>query len=207
MDLRVWMVAVSYGLSFGLETALDAALPQLMYALFASPTFTAESAAFAASTYGLLNLFFRPMGGVFSDMLYHKFRPRGYGLRAKVTLMLVTNVFQGLFMLGLGLYVDRSASPTLGVVMGFIVLMAATGFVANAAAYSVYGHLRPKNIGFCAGLIGNFGPLGGICYTLIFKSYPGVRAQRTLGKKFLVAGIVNAVGMAAFAWVPLGDAA
>lgn len=207
LDLRVWMCTISYMLSFGLETALDAALPQLLFALFASASFTAETAAFAASTYGLLNLFFRPLGGIMADMLYHKYRPKGYGLRAKVTLMVVTNISQGLFMLGLGLYVDRKGSPDLGVVMGFIVLIAVFGFIANASAYAVYGHLRPKNIGFVAGLVGSGGNLGGLWYTLIFKTHPGVRAQRTLGKKFVIAGIFNAVAMAVFSWVPLGDAA
>lgn len=207
-DLRVLMVAVSYLLSFGLETALDAALPQLLYALFASPSFSVEDAAYAASLYGLLNLFFRPAGGVLADYLYRTFRPRGLGLRAKVVLMLSTNIMQGLFMVGMGLYINAaSPQPKLGVVMGFMVLLAATGFVANAAAYSVYGHLRPKNVGFVAGLVGGGGNVGGLIYTGIFKLHPGVKAAKTLGTKFWISGIFNCAAMAVFAWVPLGDAA
>lgn len=206
-DLRVWLCAVSYLLSFGLETAMDAALPQLLFGLFGSPTFTAEDAAFAASTYGLLNLIFRPAGGVFADMLYRRFKPVGYGLRAKVMLMIVTNVMQGLLMVGLGLYVNHSSSLSVAGVLGFIVGIAATGFVANAGAYSVYSHLRPKNVGFVAGLVGSGGAVGGLCYTGIFKTHPGVKAARTLGNKFWIAGIVNIVGILVFSWVPMGDAA
>lgn len=207
MDLRVWMCAISYFLSFGLETAMDAALPQLLYGLFAARDFTAEDAAFAASTYGLLNLFFRPMGGVFADMLYRRFRKRGLGVRAKVILTLGTNLAQGLCLVGLGVYINRTAKPTIATVLGLIVLIAAFGFVANAGAYSVYGHLRPKNIGFVAGIIGAGGNVGGLMYTGIFKHYPGVKAAGTLGNKFWIAGVVNIAGVVAFSWVPLGDAA
>ncbi|CAO1635544.1 unnamed protein product [Parajaminaea phylloscopi] len=207
MDLRVWMVVVSYFLSFGLETAMDAALPQLLYGLFASTHFSAEDAAFAASTYGLLNLIFRPLGGVFADILYKRYRPRGLGVRAKVTLTVLTNILQGLFLIGLGLYVNHSRTPQLATVLGFIVLIAAFGFTANAGAYAVYGHLRPKNIGIVAGLVGSGGSIGGLAYTLIFKYQPGSKPAQTLGTKFIIAGIVNCVGIALFGWVPLGDAA
>ncbi|PWN25644.1 MFS general substrate transporter [Jaminaea rosea] len=206
-DLRVWLCAVSYLLSFGLETAMDAALPQLLFGLFGGPTFTAEDAAFAAATYGLLNLIFRPAGGVFADMLYSKYKPLGYGLRAKVMLMIVTNIMQGLLMVGLGMYVNHSSHQSIGGVIGFIVGIAATGFVANAGAYSVYSHLRPRNIGFVAGLVGSGGAVGGLCYTGLFKTQPGTKAARTLGNKFWIAGVVNIAGILLFSWVPMGDAA
>ncbi|CAO1613682.1 unnamed protein product [Sympodiomycopsis kandeliae] len=206
IDLRVWMVVVSYMLSFGLETAMDTALPELLYALFESPTFASRSAAFAASLYGLLNLIFPPLGGVLADKLYRTFQPSGYGLRAKVVLMLTSNILQGLFLIGLGLYVDRTASPTLSTVLGFIVLIAAFGFIANAGAYSIYGHLRPKNVGFCAGLVGSGGNIGGLMYIGVFKNQPGSRVSGTLGHKLVIAGIFNTVAVATFSWVPLGDA-
>lgn len=205
LDLRVWMIAISYMMSFGTETALDAALPQLIYALFASPTFSAADAAYVSSTYGLLNLFFRPLGGIIADLLYRKFKPMGYGLRAKVVFTLVCNVLQGLMLVGLGLYAN-STSVSLGGVIGFLVAMAITGFMANAGAYSVYGHLRPQNIGFVAGLVGAGGNVGGLLMTAIFKTHPGTKPTRTLGNKFWIAGIFNIATILVFSWVPLGDA-
>lgn len=181
-DLRVWMVALCYMTTFGLETSLDAALPQLINGLFASKTFTAVDAAFVASTYGLCNLYARPLGGIFCDILYNRFKHRGLGVRAKVTFLLVSAIAQGILMIGLGVYVD-SGKPTLGGVIGFMVGLATTGFAANGAAYAVYGHLRPKNIGVVAGMVGGFGNIGGLFYTLIYKYQPGVKATRTLGRK------------------------
>jgi NNP family nitrate/nitrite transporter-like MFS transporter len=204
-DLRVWMVAMCYMATFGLETALDAALPTLINTLFSSPTFGPTNAAYVAATYGLCNIYARPFGGIFCDYLYRRFRHRNLGVRAKVIFLLFTGISQGLLLIGLGVYVDHGAS-SLGGVIGFIVALATTGFAANGAAYAIYGHLRPKNIGFVAGMVGGFGNIGGLVYTGIFLHLPGSRPLRTLGKKFWVAGIVNVAVLAPFSFVPLGDA-
>jgi MFS transporter, NNP family, nitrate/nitrite transporter len=208
-DLRVWMCAVCYLLTFGLETALDAGLPGLIDQLFRSDTFTHVDAAYAASTYGLLNIFARPLGGVVADMLYSR-----YGFRSKVYWLLATATSQGIAMIGMGFYVERK-DASIGGVIGFIVLIAITGFAANGACFAVYGHLQPKNIGAVAGIVGAGGNVGGLFYTLIFKYQKGQRLPpspefpngvNTLGKKFWIAGIVNAAAVLPFIFVPLGDA-
>jgi len=208
-DLRVWMCAVCYLLTFGLETALDAGLPGLIDQLFRSDTFTHVDAAYAASTYGLLNIFARPLGGVVADMLYSR-----YGFRSKVYWLLATATSQGIAMIGMGFYVERK-DASIGGVIGFIVLIAITGFAANGACFAVYGHLQPKNIGAVAGIVGAGGNVGGLFYTLIFKYQKGQRLPpspefpngvNTLGKKFWIAGIVNAAAVLPFIFVPLGGA-
>lgn len=200
LDLRVWMCFMSYLLTFGLETAMDAALPGLLTTLFVSPTFTVADAAYAASTYGLLNIFARPMGGIIADLLYSR-----YGLRSKVLWLLATAFSQGIAMIGLGIYINKG-DATIGGVIGFIVLIAVTGFAANGACYAVYGHLRPKNIGAVAGIVGAGGNVGGLLYTGIFKALQGSRQRSNLGTKFWVAGVVNSAAILPFIFVPLGDA-
>ncbi|KAL7949245.1 major facilitator superfamily domain-containing protein [Trichoderma barbatum] len=208
-DFRVWACAICYLLTFGLETAMDAALPGLINTLFASESFTIVDAAYAASTYGLMNLFARPLGGVISDVLYARF-----GLRAKMYWLLATALSQGIAMIGLGVYINKN-DATIGGVIGFIVAIAITGFAANGACYAIYGHLRPKNIGAVAGIVGAGGNIGGLFYTLIFKYQPGTRlppSQRypqgynSLGKKFWIAGLFNAVTVVPLFLVRLGDA-
>ena len=209
MDLRVWMCTVCYLLTFGLETALDAALPGLIKTLFANKTFTATDAAYTASTYGLLNIFARPLGGVLSDILYSRF-----GLSAKVYFLLATGFVQGVAMIGLGIYVDCNQA-TLGGVVGFIVLVAVFGFAANGACYSLYGHWHPNNIGAVAGMVGAAGNIGGILYTLIFKYQVGMQfpasaihpgGYSTIGRKFWISGVVNAAAVLPFFLVGKGDA-
>ncbi|PTB68399.1 MFS general substrate transporter [Trichoderma citrinoviride] len=208
-DLRVWSCALCYLLTFGLETAMDAALPGLINTLFASKSFTITDAAYAASTYGLMNLFARPLGGIMSDLLYARF-----GLRAKMYWLLTTALSQGIAMIGLGVYINKN-DATIGGVIGFLVAIAVTGFAANGACYSIYGHLRPKNIGAVAGIVGAGGNIGGLLYTLIFKYQPGVRlppspshphGYNSLGKKFWIAGLFNAAAVLPLFLVPLGDA-
>lgn len=206
-DLRVWMVALSYMITFGLETSLDAALPTLINGLFASSTFTAVDAAYVASTYGLCNLYARPIGGIICDLLYNKFAPRGLGVRAKVIFLLTMALAQGLLLIGLGAYVNNG-SASLGGVIGFIVGLATTGFAANGAAYAIYGHLRPKNIGTVAGIVGAFGNIGGLMFTAIYKYNLGMKTptSNTLGQKFVYAGAFNVAVITPFFVIPLGDA-
>lgn len=184
-DPRVWMCIVCYLLTFGLETAMDAALPGLITTLFQSKTFTAIDAAYAASMYGLLNLYARPLGGVVSDVLFSK-----YGLRGRVFWLLVTSFSQGIAMIGLGFYCNRS--PTLSGVLWFIFLIGTTGFLANGANYGIPAIICPSAIGTVSGLVGAGGNLGGLLYLGIFLAVPGARPKKTLGTKFWIAGVVNA---------------
>lgn len=208
-DLRVWSCALCYLLTFGLETAMDAALPGLINNLFASESFGSVDAAYAASTYGLMNLFARPLGGIVSDVLYARF-----GLRAKMYWLLATAASQGIAMIGMGIYINRDGATISGVI-GFIAVVAITGFSANGACYSIYGHWRPKNIGVVAGIVGAGGNIGGLLYTLIFKYRPGIRLSpseshpqgyNSLGQKFWIAGLLNAVAVVPLFFVPIGDA-
>ncbi|KAH8124772.1 hypothetical protein ACSS6W_007584 [Trichoderma asperelloides] len=208
-DLRVWSCALCYLLTFGLETAMDAALPGLINSLFASQSFGSVDAAYAASTYGLMNLFARPLGGIISDILYAR-----VGLRGKMYWLLATALSQGIAMIGMGVYINKN-NATIGGVIGFIVVIAITGFSANGACYSIYGHWRPKNIGVVAGIVGASGNIGGLFYTLIFKYKPGVRlapseshpqGYSSLGEKFWIAGLLNAVAIVPLFLVPIGDA-
>ena len=184
-DPRVWMCIMCYLLTFGLETAMDAALPGLITTLFQSKNFTAIDAAYAASMYGLLNLYARPLGGVVSDVLYSKF-----GLRGRVIWLLATAFSQGIAMIGLGIYCNRD--PTLSGVLWFIFLIGTTGFLANGANYGIPAIICPSAIGTVSGLVGAAGNVGGLLYLGIFLAVPGVRRQKTLGTKFWIAGVVNA---------------
>ncbi|KAE8225066.1 hypothetical protein CF319_g2132 [Tilletia indica] len=186
-DSRVWLCALAYMTTFGLETAMDAALPGLILTLFQSPNFKVDDAAYVAATYGLLNLFARALGGIGADVLYAR-----YGLISKVHFLIVTGLAQGVLMIGLGFYVNNGAA-SLGGVIGFMVGLGITGFAANGAAYALYSHLRPRNIGVVAGLVGGFGNIGGLIYTAIFRQHPGARTplKNTLGTKFAIAGYFN----------------
>ncbi|KAL6898476.1 major facilitator superfamily domain-containing protein [Trichoderma evansii] len=208
-DLRVWSCALCYMLTFGLETAMDAALPGLINSLFASESFGSVNAAYAASTYGLMNLFARPLGGIISDVLYARI-----GLRAKMYWLLATALSQGIAMIGLGVYINKN-NATIGGVIGFIAMIAITGFSANGACYSIYGHWRPKNVGVVAGIVGASGNIGGLFYTLIFKYKLGIRlppseshpqGYNSLGEKFWIAGLFNAAAVVPLFLVPIGDA-
>lgn len=191
-DPRIWMCIVCYFLTFGLETAMDAALPGLLSTLFASRTFTVIDAAYAASLYGLLNIYARPVGGIVSDVLNSK-----YGLRGRVIWLLCTAFTQGIGMIGMGIYTN-TGNATLGGVLGFIVLIATTGFMANGAVYALPTYYAPRNVGTASGLVGAGGNIGGLMYLGIFLARPGTKPAKNLGTKFWIAGVVNSAAVLPF---------
>ena len=93
-------------------------------------------------------------------------------------------------MIGLGFYCNHN--PTLGGVLAFIFFIGTTGFLANGANYGIPAIICPSAIGTVSGMVGAAGNVGGLMYLGIFLAVPGVRARRTLGTKFWIAGVVNA---------------
>ncbi len=194
IDPRTWMLALSYATSFGYELALDANLANSTYALFKSSTFNQHDAGYAAAAYGLMNICFRLFGGLGSDWLYAR-----YGIQSKKFWLLACAGAQGVLSIGLGFHIDSGLS--FGAFMGWIVAIAATGFAANGANYSVVPHVNPKNNGVMCGIVGAAGSLGGIIYAMIFRFSIG-----SAGKPYWVSGIFCAAANLILVFVPLGDA-
>jgi len=179
-----WLPSLAYMTTFGYELAIDANLANVLYTLLKSPTFGQTKAAYVAGFYGLLNVFSRPLGGYFGDLIYIRF-----GVPGKKYLTIACGVAQGFLSLGLGLYIDNHSHPSLAVIIVIFVILAIFNEVANGVNFSLVPHCNPNSNGFMTGIVGAMGNLGGIFFAIIFRFEPS-----PAGKAFWISGVI-AVGV------------
>ncbi|KAG6369332.1 nitrate transporter, partial [Boletus reticuloceps] len=175
-----WLPALAYFATFGYELAIDANLANVLLSLYQSKTFGQTKAGYIASIFGLLNIFARPLGGHFGDLVYRK-----WGVPGKKHLLIFFGVSQGLLSLGLGIYIDSHHHPSLAVVVVLLIVLAMASEAANGVNFSLVPHCNPCSNGFMSGIVGGMGNFGGIVYAMVFRFQPV-----PVGKAFWISGII-----------------
>jgi NNP family nitrate/nitrite transporter-like MFS transporter len=160
-----WLPALAYMTSFGFELAVDSNLGNDIFR--AHPSLGWIDAGYLASIFGLLNIFCRPIGGIIADTMYARF-----GVKSKKYLMLGFGMAQGCFAIGFGQLLKSSKSPDLGSMMGLVVMMALACNTVNGINFSLVPHCNSYNNGVMSGIVGAFGNVGGICYSLMWRFKP-----------------------------------
>ncbi|KAG2067853.1 nitrate transporter [Suillus decipiens] len=176
-----WLPSLAYMTTFGYELAIDANLATVLYTLFKSSTFGQTKAGYIAGIYGLLNVFARPLGGYFGDLVYVKF-----GVPGKKYLTIACGVAQGLLSLGLGLYMNNHSHPSLAAIIVIFVILAIFNEVANGVNFSLVPHCNPNSNGFMTGIVGGMGNLGGVLFAIIFRFDPSPP-----GQAFWICGVIT----------------
>ncbi|KAG6377293.1 major facilitator superfamily domain-containing protein [Boletus reticuloceps] len=180
-----WLPALAYFTTFGFELAIDANLANILLSLYKSKTFGQTKAGYIASIFGLLNIFSRPLGGYFGDLVY-----RRWGVPGKKHLLIFFGILQGLLSLGLGIYIDSHHHPSLAVVIVFLSILALANEAANGVNFSLVPHCNPCSNGFMSGMVGGMGNFGGIVFAMVFRFQPA-----PVGKAFWISGIIAMVGV------------
>ncbi len=155
-DHRVWVLALIYGASFGIELTMDN-----MAALYFTDQFhlSMTHAGLIAGLFGLMNIFARALGGIFSDRL-----ARTGGLRARV-FFLGTVLFLG----GIALIVFSRITVLTGAVVAMVIFGLFVK-MANGATYSVVPFVNKKALGAVAGIVGAGGNVGAVLIGFLFRS-------------------------------------
>ncbi|CAL1702989.1 unnamed protein product [Somion occarium] len=192
-----WLPSLAYLTTFGYELAIDANLANVLFGLYQSNTFGQTKAGYIASVFGLLNLFTRPLGGYFGDLVFRKYRVVG-----KKYWMLACGMMQGVFSVALGVYIDQKANPSLPAVVVLFTLTAVVNGAANGANFALVPHCNPEINGFMSGLVGAMGNLGGVVFALVFRFQP-----RPFGKAFWLSGIIAAGVNVLLALIPVPEIA
>lgn len=123
-NYRGWILALLYGFSFGVELTTDNIIAQYFYDRFGV---NIQIAGMIAASFGMANLFSRPMGGVVSDEMGKRFGIRGrlWGLWVVQTVAGLLCVLLGrvsslwssvVVMCGFSVFVQASSGLTFGVV-------------------------------------------------------------------------------------------
>ncbi len=154
-DYRVWVLALIYAASFGVELTINN-----IAALYFTDQFhlAVTQAGLVAGLFGLMNLFARSLGGYFSDRC-----ARQGGLKARVTFLGMT-----LFVGGL-LLVVFSRMTVLPLAIASMLSFALFIKMANGATYSVVPFVNKKALGAVAGIIGAGGNVGGVLFGFLFR--------------------------------------
>jgi MFS transporter, NNP family, nitrate/nitrite transporter len=180
-DPRVWALTVLYGASFGIELTIDN-----FAALYYTDYFhlSLKLAGVVASTFGMMNLFARALGGIVSDRWN-----RRWGLRGRVLLLGSTILGEGLAMM---LFSQMRWLP---LAIGGMMFTGLFVKMSNGANYAIVPFVNKRALGAVAGIVGAGGNAGAVLAGFLFKtprlSYP---------QAFLILGIlIAACSLLAFA--------
>ncbi|MDQ3235474.1 MAG: MFS transporter [Pseudobdellovibrionaceae bacterium] len=153
-DYRVWILALMYGLCFGLELTIDniAALYFIDYFQL-----NIQTAGFAAASFGMMNIFSRALGGYLGDV-WGRLR----GLNGRVSWLALVILGEGLSLIGF------AQMATLGSAIGLMLVFSLFCQMACGATYAVVPFIQNKALGPVAGLVGAGGNVGAIATGLLF---------------------------------------
>jgi len=162
LSLPTFLVALPYLCSFGSELAVEGIISDFYIQTTAAhngQVWSSQLAGNWAAIFGLLNIFTRPLGGYFSDVLYLR-----KGLPAKKYWMICLGVMQGLLFILIG-FIQSKIYPLIGLMTCLAIFMEG----ANGAVFSLVPAIHPTFNGVVSGITGAFGNVGGILFGLIFR--------------------------------------
>ncbi|KAG9236037.1 putative nitrate transporter [Amylocarpus encephaloides] len=166
---QTWALAAPYGCSFGGELAINSIIGS--YYLKNFPNLGQTGSGRWAAMFGLLNVVFRPLGGVVADIIYKYTK----SIWAKKLWIVFCGVTMGCFELAIGLTNSHSEATMFGLVAGLAIFMDAS----NGANFAVVPHVHPFANGILSGIVGATGNLGGIIFAVIFR-YNGKHYSRVI---------------------------
>jgi NNP family nitrate/nitrite transporter-like MFS transporter len=179
-DYRVWLLFVTYAACFGVELTIHN-----LAAIYYVDRFGLDvtSAGLYVGAFGLLALFARALGGVFSDRLAHT---GGLDGRARLLAALIAAEGMGLA------FFSQMASP-----MYALIAMLVFGLfthMACGATYSLVPFINRKALGGVAGIIGAGGNVGAVAAGFLVKT-----ATSTEQALFILGGLVIVSAVCALA--------
>jgi len=180
------MIASCYFCSFGAELAVNSILGA--YYLKNFPHLGQQGSGNWAAMFGLLNIVFRPLGGIVADIIYRNTR----SIWAKKVWLHTLGVLTGAFQIAIGVTNSHNRSTMVGLFAGMAFFLEA----GNGANFALVPHIHPHANGIISGMTGATGNLGGIIFAIIFR-YNGTN----YGKVFWIIGIMTIAINLAVSWI------
>ncbi len=178
-NYRVWLLGACYGASFGVELFVHSVAVTYYFSKF---HMSVENAGYAVGAFGLLALFARALGGIFSDKV-----ARSKGLVGRTWLLFALMMGEGIFLI---------AFSTMNVAALAVASMIVFGLFTHMACGSLYAlvpFIDRKCLGGVCGIIGAGGNIGGVAAGLLLR---GTGDMQFCFKVLGVAAIVCACGAA-----------
>ena len=158
-SLQTMVTGASYFCSFGAELAINSILGNYYGRNF--PKLGLQGEGNWAAMFGLLNVVFRPLGGVVADLAYHKTG----SVWSKKVLLHAYGIITGAFLLAIGLTDPHNPNTMFGLIAGMAFFLEG----ANGLNFSLVPHVHPYANGIVSGFTGACGNFGGIIFAIIFR--------------------------------------
>ncbi len=179
-DYRVWALFVIYAVCFGVELTINN-----IAALYYHDQFQLDvkTAGLIAGLFGLMNIFARTVGGVFSD-----FFSKRMGLRGRVRFLFFVLLGEGIML------IVFSQMAVLILAVGAMMVFSLFVQMSEGATYGIVPFINRKALGAVAGIVGAGGNAGAVAAGFLFRA-----ESITLQQGLLYLGVM--VTIASFATV------
>ncbi|KAK3165203.1 hypothetical protein QOZ80_1AG0030210 [Eleusine coracana subsp. coracana] len=156
-NYRSWILALTYGYCFGVELAVNNIVAQYFYDRFGV---NLRTAGLVAASFGLVNIFSRPIGGFISDGLSRRF-----GMRGRLWALWTVQTIEGVLCIALGL-VDTSFGASVGVMIIFSLFVQAS----EGLVFGVVPFVSRRALGVVNGMTGAGGSACAVLTQFVFFS-------------------------------------
>jgi len=173
-DYRVWALFVIYAACFGIELTINNVAALYFHDRF---HLDVKTAGLIAGLFGLMNIFARTLGGMFSD----KFAKTS-GLKGRVWFLGTVLLLEGIAL------VVFSRMPVLGIAVIAMIVFSLFVQMSEGATYGIVPFINKKAVGPVAGIVGAGGNAGAVAAGFLFR-IESVATQDAL----LILGILVAV--------------
>ncbi|WP_370307232.1 MFS transporter [Sinimarinibacterium flocculans] len=155
-DYRVWALFVVYAACFGVELTINN-IAAIYY--FDNFKLDLKTAGLIAGLFGLMNLFARTLGGMFSDLF-----ARRAGLKGRVYLLFVVLMAEGLAL------VLFSQMAVLWMAIASMIVFSLFVQMSEGATFGLVPFMNRKALGAVAGIVGAGGNAGAVAAGFLFKT-------------------------------------
>ena len=159
-NYRVWMLALCYGASFGVEIFIHGVASSYYVDRYG---LSLTNAGFAAGSFGLLALFARALGGIASDRI-----ARSQGLDGRTWLLFGLMIGEGL---GLLLF---SQVGSVGLAVAAMLAFGLFTHMACGSLYALVPFIDRKVLGGVTGIVGAGGNFGAVAAGFLMKGVGSV---------------------------------
>ena len=160
-NYRVWLLAACYGASFGVELFVHSIAVTYYFNRF---QLSVVDAGYAVGAFGLLALFARALGGIFSDRI-----ARSKGLDGRTWLLFGLMLGEGVFLIGF------SQASAVGMAVVSMLVFGLFTHMACGSLYALVPFIDRKVLGGVAGIIGAGGNIGGVLAGFLLRGLGNVQ--------------------------------
>lgn len=173
-DSRVIALFFIYAACFGIELTINGTAALYFFNRF---DLNLATAGLVAGLFGLMNIFARSMGGLFSDFIN-----RGGGLRGRVQFLFICLLLEGVaLVLFANMGVLALAIPAL-IIFSLFVQM------SEGATFAIVPYVNKRAMGAVAGIVGAGGNFGAMLAGFLFR-----READMFGQSYMILGILVVV--------------